>query len=65
MLLAQLRSIQTASSIVGDVRGKGLMIGIELVDNKVRIVRVTYGRPLPSGAGDSTGGDGGVHDVGA
>ena len=33
--VAQLDEIRSRSPIVGDVRGKGLMIGVELVDDKV------------------------------
>lgn len=34
-LLKRLRDMQSKSNILGDVRGKGLMIGIEILEDKV------------------------------
>jgi 4-aminobutyrate aminotransferase len=42
-LLAGLRDLQGKYDVIGDVRGKGLMIGVELVEPSTR-------RPLPSAA---------------
>ncbi len=33
-LLNEMRTLESSSSIVGEVRGKGLMLGIEIVENK-------------------------------
>jgi 4-aminobutyrate aminotransferase-like enzyme len=33
-LLTELKKLQQRHEIIGDVRGKGLMIGVELVKNK-------------------------------
>ncbi len=33
-MLAELRTLEQSSQIVGDVRGKGLMLGVEIVTDK-------------------------------
>ena len=37
-LLHELAKLRDEFSIVGDVRGKGLMVGVEMVSDKVRVV---------------------------
>lgn len=46
-LMAQLGDLPFRHGFVGDVRGRGLMIGIEFVDERTQDA---YGRPAPSGA---------------
>lgn len=46
-LLAQLGELPFRHGFVGDVRGRGLMVGIECVDQRAQDA---YGRPAPSGA---------------
>ncbi|AMY11128.1 Diaminobutyrate--2-oxoglutarate aminotransferase [Luteitalea pratensis] len=43
-LLEGLRELQHKHAIIGDVRGKGLMIGIELVQDRITKVRATVER---------------------
>ena len=40
-LLAELRRLQPASDLIGDVRGSGLFLGVELVRNRVTLVPAT------------------------
>ena len=40
VLLRELMALRDEFEVVGDVRGKGLMVGIELVKNKVGIIVV-------------------------
>ena len=40
--LQELAKLRDEFEIVGDVRGKGLMIGVEMVDNKVRVTIISY-----------------------
>lgn len=37
--LNELSKLRDEFEIVGDVRGKGLMIGVEMVENKVRLIK--------------------------
>lgn len=46
-LMAQLGDLPFVHGCVGDVRGRGLMFGIEFVDERAQDA---YGRPAPSGA---------------
>ena len=41
-LLERLSSLRDEFECVGDVRGKGLMVGIELVQNKARTSAVLF-----------------------
>ena len=43
-LLDGLRALQEKHALIGDVRGKGLMIGIELVKDRMTKVRATAER---------------------
>ena len=38
LLIQELQKLRDEYEIVGDVRGKGLMLGLELVKNKVHII---------------------------
>ena len=39
--LQELAKLRDEFEIVGDIRGKGLMIGVEMVDNKVRVTIIS------------------------
>lgn len=39
-LLEELAKLREENKFVGDVRGKGLMVGVELVKNKVKLTLV-------------------------
>ena len=44
-LLSELAKLRDEFEIIGDVRGKGLMIGVEMVENKVNfffLVKLTF-----------------------
>ncbi len=44
-LLSELAKLRDEFEIIGDVRGKGLMIGVEMVENKVNFffwVKLTF-----------------------
>lgn len=44
--LLQLEQLRNDFSCVGDVRGKGLMLGLELVTDKVRVASVQVFRSI-------------------
>ncbi len=49
VFLSEMKSLRDDFEVVGDVRGKGLMLGMELVKNKVCVREKTY--PLRRGGG--------------
>ena len=40
LLIQELQKLRDEYEFVGDVRGKGLMLGLELVKNKVHIIHL-------------------------